>query len=197
MIRALDGRETKIGDFCTVPVQHKTNLGFISQTIQSFPQIRESFEVPNFENSLVSKLYSTWLSYLPAEKLIYDLNTNVDDRGSFTEIIKTANSGQFSVNISKPNITKGNHWHHSKNQKFVVAKGEALVQLRKLGKDDDGNDYPTIDFYVNGEKLQVLEMIPGYTHNIINLSKTEDLITFMWANEPFNPDKPDTFFEKV
>ncbi len=197
MIRALDGRETKIGDFCTVPVQYKTNLGFISQTIQSFPQIRESFEVPNFENSLVSKLYSTWLSYLPAEKLLYDLKTNIDDRGSFTEIIKTANSGQFSVNISKPNITKGNHWHHSKNEKFVVVKGEALVQLRKLGKDDDGNDYPTIDFYVNGEKLQVLEMIPGYTHNIINLSKTEDLITFMWANEPFNPDKPDTFFEKV
>ena len=197
MIRALAGNETKNGDFCTVPVQHRANIGFISETIKSFAQIRESLGVPSFENPLVSKLYSTWLSYLPPEKLVYDLKTNTDYRGSFTEIVKTASSGQFSVNISKPDITKGNHWHHSKNEKFVVVKGKALVQLRKLGKQSDGSNYPIIDLYVDGEKLQVLEMIPGYTHNIINLSKTEDLITFMWANEPFNPEKPDTFFEKV
>ena len=197
MIRALSGNETKDGDFCIVPVQHRASIGFISETIKNFVQIRENFGVPSFENSFVSKLYSTWLSYLPPEKLVYDLKTNSDYRGSFTEIVKTASSGQFSVNISKPDITKGNHWHHSKNEKFVVVKGKALVQLRKLGKQPDGSDYPIIDFYVDGEKLQVLEMIPGYTHNIINLSKTEDLITFMWANEPFNPEKPDTFFEKV
>ncbi|MBE6624252.1 MAG: SDR family oxidoreductase [Ruminococcaceae bacterium] len=197
MIRALKGKETKNGNFCSVPVQYSTTLGFIAETIKSFPQIREAFGVPNFENPLVSKLYSTWLSYLPTKKLFYNLKTNEDSRGTFTEIVKTANSGQFSVNISKPDITKGNHWHHSKNEKFVVVKGKALIQLRKLGKDEDGNDYPIIDFYVSGEKLQVIEMIPGYTHNIINLSKTEDLITFMWANEPFDPNKPDTFFEKV
>ncbi len=197
MIRALSGKELKDGDFCKVPVSYKTTLGFIAKTIESFPRIREDLGVPDFNNSLVSKLYSTWLSFLPAKKLIYDLKMNCDARGSFTEIIRTENRGQFSVNISKPQITKGNHWHHSKNEKFVVVKGEALIQLRKIGKDESGNDYPIVEFKVSGEKIQVVEMITGYTHNIINLSKTEDLITFMWANEPFNPQKPDTFFEEV
>ncbi len=197
MLRALGENETRNEKYCIVPITHKTTLGFIADTIKSFPEIRASLGVPSFTNPLVSKLYSTWLSYLPSEKFIYDLKMNVDDRGSFTEIIRTSDRGQFSVNISKPGITKGNHWHHSKNEKFVVVKGEALIQLRKIGKDENGNDYPIVEFKVSGEKIQVVEMITGYTHNIINLSQTEDLITFMWANEPFNPQKPDTFFEKV
>ncbi|MBR2295866.1 MAG: capsular polysaccharide biosynthesis protein CapF [Clostridia bacterium] len=197
MLRALGENETRNEKYCIVPITHKTTLGFIADTIKSFPEIRASLGVPSFTNPLVSKLYSTWLSYLPSEKFIYDLKMNIDDRGSFTEIIRTSDRGQFSVNISKPGITKGNHWHHSKNEKFVVVKGEALIQLRKIGKDENGNDYPIVEFKVSGEKIQVVEMITGYTHNIINLSQTEDLITFMWANEPFNPQKPDTFFEKV
>ncbi len=120
-----------------------------------------------------------------------------DNRGSFTEIIRTTDRGQFSVNVSNPGITKGNHWHHTKNEKFVVVKGEALIQLRRVGKQADGSAYPVEEFQVSGEKIQVVEMIPGYTHNIINLSDTEDLVTFMWANEPFDSAKPDTFFEKV
>lgn len=197
MIRALGGNETRTGNYCTVPVQYDASLGFIADTIKSFPEIREELGVPSFENPLVSKLYSTYLSYLPAEKFIYDLKMNCDPRGSFTEIIRTPDRGQFSVNISKPEITKGNHWHHSKNEKFVVVKGEALIQMRKIGVDENGNDYPVIEFKVSGDKIQVVEMITGYTHNIINTSKTEDLVTFMWANEPFDPSKPDTFFEKV
>ena len=197
MMRALGGNETRTGEYCTVPVQYDASLGFIADTIKSFPEIREELGVPSFENPLVSKLYSTYLSYLPAEKFIYDLKMNCDPRGSFTEIIRTPDRGQFSVNISKPEITKGNHWHHSKNEKFVVVKGEALIQMRKIGVDQNGNDYPVIEFKVSGDKIQVVEMITGYTHNIINTSKTEDLVTFMWANEPFDPSKPDTFFEKV
>mgnify|MGYP003404787440 FL=1 len=197
MLRALSGNENKDGDYCVVPVNHHTTLGFVADTIKSFPQIRASLHVPDFTDTLVSKLYSTYLSYLPADKFIYDLKMNCDNRGSFTEIIRTADRGQFSVNISKPGITKGNHWHHSKNEKFVVVKGTGLIQLRKIGKDENGNDYPVVNFNVSGEKIQVVEMITGYTHNIINLSDTDDLVTFMWANECFNPDKPDTFFEVV
>ena len=197
MLRALSGNENKDGDYCVAPVNHHTTLGFVADTIKSFPQIRASLHVPDFTDTLVSKLYSTYLSYLPADKFIYDLKMNCDNRGSFTEIIRTADRGQFSVNISKPGITKGNHWHHSKNEKFVVVKGTGLIQLRKIGKDENGNDYPVVNFNVSGEKIQVVEMITGYTHNIINLSDTDDLVTFMWANECFNPDKPDTFFEVV
>jgi UDP-2-acetamido-2,6-beta-L-arabino-hexul-4-ose reductase len=197
MLHALSGNETKNGAYCTVPVHYATTLGFIADTIKSFPEIRNSLGVPNFTDPLVSKLYSTWLSYLPSNKLMYDLKMNCDERGSFTEIIRTTDRGQFSINISKPGITKGNHWHHSKNEKFVVVKGTALIQLRKIGKDENGCDYPVIEFKVSGDKHQVVEMIPGYTHNIINLSETDELVTFIWANECFNPDKPDTFFEEV
>jgi UDP-2-acetamido-2,6-beta-L-arabino-hexul-4-ose reductase len=136
MIRALNGQETRVGDYCTVPVHHETTLGFIADTIRSFSEIRNSLGVPNFSDPLVSKLYSTWLSYLPADKFRYDLKMNVDQRGSFTEILRTPESGQFSVNISKPGVTKGNHWHHSKNEKFVVVKGTALIQLRRVGTDE-------------------------------------------------------------
>ncbi len=197
MINALSGKENRDGKYCAVPVHHETTLGFIADTIKSFPDIRASLGVPDFKQPLVAKLYSTYISYLPAEKLIYDLKMNCDNRGSFTEIIRTADRGQFSVNISKPGITKGNHWHHSKNEKFAVVKGEGLIQLRKIGKDDNGNDFPVVEFRVSGEKIQVVEMITGYTHNITNLSDTEDLVAFMWANECFDPDKPDTFFEVV
>lgn len=197
MINALSGKENRNMEYCTVPVHYETTLGFIADTIESFPDIRDSLGVPDFTDILVSKLYSTYLSYLPPEKFIYDLKMNCDNRGSFTEIIRTADRGQFSVNISRPGITKGNHWHHSKNEKFAVVKGEGIIQLRKIGKDENGDHFPIVEFRVSGEKIQVVEMIPGYTHNIINLSETEDLITFMWANECFDPEKPDTFWEVV
>lgn len=197
MLRALAGNPTRNGAFCAVPVEHHTTLGFIADTIRSFPEIRAVGGVPDFTDPLVSKLYSTYLSYLPADKFIYDLKMNEDPRGSFTEIIRTPDRGQFSVNISRPGITKGNHWHHSKNEKFLVVKGEGLIQLRKIGTDANGEPYPVVEFHVSEKKLQVVEMIPGYTHNIINLSKTEDMVTFMWANECFDPKRPDTFFEEV
>ncbi|WP_099205843.1 polysaccharide biosynthesis C-terminal domain-containing protein [Scatolibacter rhodanostii] len=197
MIRALNGEETRDEDFCCVPIEYEIKLGFLAEIISGFPKIRGSLEVPKFSDSLTKKLYSTWLSYLPADKFIYNLHMNIDDRGSFTEILRTSDRGQFSVNISKPNITKGNHWHHTKNEKFVVVKGNGLIQLRKIGKDENGNDYPVVEYHVSGEKIQAVEMIPGYTHNIINLSDTEDLVTFMWANECFDSNKPDTFFEEV
>ena len=198
LIRALCGQANREeGGFCAVPVHHETTLGVIADTILSFPALRETLSVPQLDDPLTKKLYSTYLSYLPANKFAYDLKMNCDDRGSFTEIIRTADRGQFSVNISKPGITKGNHWHHTKNEKFVVVKGEALIQLRRIGTQTDGSLWPVEEFRVSGDRIQVVEMIPGYTHNIINLSETEDLVTFMWANEPFDPAKPDTFYKEV
>ena len=198
MIQALRGNANRSDDgFCSVPVHHETTLGYIADHIRSFPAIQDAFGVPQMADPLVRKLFATYLSYLPADRFVYDLKMNCDSRGSFTEIIRTADRGQFSVNISKPGITKGNHWHHSKNEKFVVVKGTGLIQLRRIGTQIDGTPYPVHSFYVSGEKIQVVQMIPGYTHNIINLSETEDLITFMWADEAFDPAKPDTYFEKV
>ena len=191
MIRALRGEPTKAGEYCAVPVHHQTTLGFVADTILSFPDLRETLGVPQLDDPLVKKLYSTYLSYLPKEKFAYDLKMNCDPRGSFTEIIRTADRGQFSVNISKPGITKGNHWHHTKNEKFVVVSGHGLIQLRKIGTDE------VVEFEVSGERIRVVEMIPGYTHNIINLSDTQDLVTFMWANESFDADRPDTFYQEV
>ena len=152
---------------------------------------REKRAVPNTSDAFEAKLYATYLTYLPAEKFCYDLSMNCDARGSFTELLRTPDRGQVSVNISRPGITKGNHWHHTKHEKFIVVKGEGLIQLRRLGSDE------IVEFRVSGEKLQVVEMIPGYTHNIVNLSETEDLVTVMWANEPFDPARPDTFFLQV
>ena len=192
LIQALRGKANNLENgYCAVPVHYKTTLGWLADTILSFPKLREELGVPKLDDPLTRKLYSTYLSYLPAENFIYDLKMNRDDRGSFTEIIRTADRGQFSVNISKPGITKGNHWHHTKNEKFVVVHGHGLIQLRKIGSED------VAEFEVSGERIQVVEMIPGYTHKIINLSDTEDLVTFMWANEPFDPAKPDTFFQEV
>lgn len=191
LIAALSGKEHKEGDFCFVPIIHTITLGEIVELIESFKGMPDNLEVPKLDDPFTKKLYSTYLSYLPEEKFSYPLKMNVDNRGSFTEIIRTADRGQFSVNISKPGITKGEHWHHTKNEKFVVVKGHGLIQLRKIGTDE------VISFDVSGDRIEVVEMIPGYTHNIINLSETEDLVTFMWCNECFDPNCPDTYFEKV
>lgn len=191
LIAALDGREHHNGDYCEVSVVHAIPLGDIVALLRSFEDMHVNLGVPDLRDAFTKKLYSTYLSYLPKEKFTYPLKMNVDERGSFTEIIRTADRGQFSVNISKPGITKGQHWHHTKNEKFVVVSGHGLIQLRKIGTED------VINFEVSSEKIEVVEMIPGYTHNIINLSETEDLVTFMWCNECFDPKRPDTYFEWV
>lgn len=191
LIGALSGNEHREEDYCEVPIVHTITLGAIVDLIHSFKEMPTNLNVPDLSDAFTKKLYSTYLSYLPGEKFCYPLKMNVDERGSFTEIIRTIDRGQFSVNISKPGITKGQHWHHTKNEKFVVVSGHGLIQLRKIGTEE------VFNFEVSGEKIEVVEMIPGYTHNIINLSETEDLVTFMWCNECFNPNKPDTYFEKV
>lgn len=191
LINTLNGNEHRRGDYCYVPVEHTITLGEIVDLIYSFKDMPENLSVPDFGKPFTKKLYSTYLSYLPKAKFSYPLKMNVDGRGSFTEIIRTADRGQFSVNISKPGITKGQHWHNTKNEKFVVVSGHGLIQLRKIGTDE------VINFEVSGDKIEVVEMIPGYTHNIINLSDTDDLVTFMWCNECFDPNRPDTYFEPV
>lgn len=198
LIGALTGGEHRDGAFCVVPTSHRITLGAIVDLLHTFRRMPETLEVPDTTtDGFVKKLYSTYLSYLPEDRFAYDLKMNTDARGSFTEILRTADRGQFSVNVSKPGITKGQHWHHTKNEKFVVVHGHGLIQLRKVGKDEQGNDYPVVNYEVSGEKIRVVEMIPGYTHNIVNLSDTEDLVTFMWCNECFDPAKPDTYFEPV
>lgn len=198
LIAALTGNEHRRDEFCFVPQEHKVSLGEIVDLLHSFRDMPRTLGVPDLApGSFAKKLYSTYLSYLPAEKFIYDLKMNEDNRGSFTEMLRTADCGQFSVNISKPGITKGQHWHHTKNEKFIVVHGHGLIQLRKVGADENGQSYPVVNFEVSGDHIQVVEMIPGYTHNIINLSDTEDLVTFMWCNECFDPMHPDTFFEPV
>lgn len=199
MLNAPIGNENRRSDgYCYAEPTYKVTLGEIVDLLYEFKSSRNTKLVPDMtEGSFSKKLYATYLSYLAPDNFAYKLNMNCDNRGSFTEILRTANAGQFSVNISKPGITKGQHWHHTKNEKFVVVKGHGLIQLRKIGIDENGNPYPVVNYNVNGNEITVVEMIPGYTHNIINLSDTEDLITFMWCNECFNPDKPDTFFEEV
>lgn len=190
-----DGIETVLcenGKYCAVPVAHKATLGEIVDLLYAFADQPKTLVMPEIpQNSFAKKLYSTYLSYLPKEKAAFGLKMNVDDRGSFTELLKTASCGQFSVNISKPGITKGQHWHNTKWEFFIVVSGEGLIQQRKIGSDD------VLEFRVSGEKIEAVHMLPGYTHNIINLSKTENLVTVMWANEAFDPNKPDTFWEKV
>ena len=198
LIGALTGGEHRDGEFCCVPTSHKITLGEIVELLRSFRQMPETLDVPDTTaNGFAKKLYATYLSYLPPDRFAYDLKMNSDPRGSFTEIVRTADRGQFSVNISKPGITKGQHWHHTKNEKFVVVHGHGLIQLRKVGTDENGHSYPVVEYEVSGERIQVVEMIPGYTHNIINLSTTEDLVTVMWASESFDPNRPDTYFEPV
>lgn len=192
LVRALGGNPNRDGDYCRVPVEHKATLGEIVDLIYAFHDQPTTLLMPEIpHNSFAKKLYSTYLSYLPADKAIFDLKMNVDDRGSFTELLKTASCGQFSVNISKPGITKGQHWHHTKWEFFMVVSGTGRIEQRKIGTDE------VLTFDVSGEHIQAVQMLPGYTHNIINLSETQDLVTVMWANELFDPNKPDTFFEKV
>ncbi len=190
-----DGVETLAsanGRFCTVAGTYKVKLGEIVELLEKFKNQPDSLVMPKIpENSFAKKLYSTYLSYLPKGKIAFPLKMNCDARGSFTEILKTADCGQFSVNISNPGITKGQHWHNTKWEFFIVVSGHGLIQMRKIGSDE------VLNFEVSGEKIEAVHMIPGYTHNIINLSETENLVTVMWANEHFNPNKPDTFFEVV
>ena len=199
LIGAMSGKAHRNDDgYCFVPVEHKITLGEIVDLLYSFKESRDSKMVPDMtKGGFVTKLYSTYLSYLPEDAFAYPLKMNVDERGSFTEILRTANAGQFSVNVSKPGITKGEHWHHSKNEKFVVVSGKGRIQFRKIGIDPaTGESYPVIDYVVSGEKIEVVDIPTGYTHNIINEGDT-DLVTFMWCNECFDPQKPDTFFQKV
>ncbi len=190
-----DGVDTVLcdtGRYCAAPITHKVTLGEIVELLNAFKNQPKTLVMPEIPyNSFAKKLYSTYLSYLPKEAASFPLKMNVDDRGSFTELMKTTNCGQFSVNISKPGITKGQHWHNTKWEFFIVVSGEGLIQQRKIGSDE------VLEFRVSGEKIEAVHMLPGYTHNIINLSKTENLVTVMWANETFDPNHPDTFGEVV
>ena len=180
------------GAYCRVPVSHRVTLGEIVRLLHSFHDQPRTLLLPEIpEGSFEKKLYSTYLSYLPPEKIAFPLKMNVDERGSFTELLKTASCGQVSVNISKPGITKGQHWHNSKWEFFMVVAGHGLIQERRIGSDEK------IEFEVSGDQIQAVHMLPGYTHNIINLSETESLVTVMWANELFDPSRPDTYFEEV
>ena len=192
MIDALRGRAHRDGAYCVVPITHKVTLGGIVELLDSFKAQPQTLLMPQIPaGSFAKKLYSTYLSYLPREKASFPLKMNCDPRGSFTELLKTENCGQFSVNISKPGITKGQHWHHTKWEFFIVVAGRALIQQRRVGSDE------VLNFEVSGEKIEAVHMLPGYTHNIINLSDTEDLVTLMWANEQFDSKNPDTFYEEV
>lgn len=204
LLDALDGNEhhctfdgintilTDGGKYCAAPTTYKVTLGEIVDLLESFKNQPKTLIMPEIPaNSFAKKLYSTYLSYLPKEAVSFPLKMSEDARGSFTELIKTANCGQFSVNISKPGVTKGQHWHHTKWEYFIVVAGHGLIQERKIGTDE------VIEFEVTGDKIEAIHMLPGYTHNIINLSENENLVTVMWANEAFDPQHPDTFFEKV
>lgn len=196
MILALSGKEhTAVENgrtYGVVPVTHSVTLGEIVSHLHAFHDQPTSLQMPSLPSgSFAKKLYSTYLSYLPADKVAFPLKMNVDARGSFTELLRTDSCGQFSVNISKPGITKGEHWHHTKWEFFIVVSGNALIRQRRIGSDE------VLEFRVGGDRIEAVHMLPGYTHNIINLSDTEDLVTLMWANEPFDPARPDTFGEKV
>lgn len=204
MLAALEGKEHRCefngvetilqedGRYCAAPVTHKVTLGEIVELLHAFSRQPDTLVMPEIPpHSFAKKLYSTYLSYLPKEKVAFPLKMNVDARGSFTELLRTENCGQVSVNISKPGITKGEHWHHSKWEFFMVVSGHALIRERKIGTDE------VLEFEVSGREIKAVHMLPGYTHNIINLSETEDLVTVMWANEAFDPSRPDTYYEPV
>lgn len=190
LVNALEGEENRSGDFCEVPVVHTITLGKIVELIYSFKESREERSIPDMSDDFTKKLYSTYLSYLPKDQFSYELKMNVDNRGSFTEFIKTLDRGQVSVNISKPGITKGNHWHHTKNEKFLVVSGKGVIRFRKIDSDE------ILEYFVSGDKLEVVDIPTGYTHNIENIGDT-DMVTIMWANEQFDPEKPDTYYLEV
>ena len=192
MLDALEGREHQKEGFCYCPVTHKATLGHIVELLHQFANQPQTLLIPEIPSgSFEKKLYSTYLSYLPKEKVAFPLKMNVDERGSFTELVHTQNCGQMSINISKPGITKGQHWHHTKWEFFIVVSGHGLIQERRIGSNE------ILEFEVSGEHIQCVHMLPGYTHNIINLSDTENLVTVMYCNEVFNPEKPDTYYEEV
>lgn len=204
MVAALKGEEhhcefdgidtvlTESGRYCAAPVTHKVTLGEIVDLLNEFHEQPKSLTIPEIPaGSFAKKLYSTYLSYLPKEKVAFQLKMNEDNRGSFTELLRSTNCGQVSINISKPGITKGEHWHNTKWEFFIVVSGRGLIQMRRIGSDE------VLEFEVSGDKIEAVHMLPGYTHNIINLSDTENLVTVMWANESFDPNRADTFFEKV
>ena len=204
MLQALQGRPHRCdydglavqpsaqGRYCYAPGTHKATLGEIADWLETFHDQPKTLRMPEIpDGSFAKKLYSTYLSYLPKEAVRFALKMNADERGSFTELLKTAGCGQFSVNISKPGVTKGQHWHHSKWEFFIVVSGHGLIEERRIGSDE------VLSFEVSGDKIEAVHMLPGYTHNLINLSDTENLVTLMWANEPFDPRRPDTYFEKV
>lgn len=198
ILNALEDCANKTSSFSEVQPVYEVSLLEIVTLLKSFKEQRNTLVMPSIpENSFAKKLYSTYLSYLPAEKVTKELKMNVDARGSFTEILKTLTHGQFSVNISKPNITKGEHWHNSKWEIFIVVSGEGLIQQRRIGVDENGVPYPIINTKVSGEKIEAVYILPGYTHNIINLSNDKDLVTLMWVNEVFDKKHPETYFEKV
>ena len=191
-IAALGGNANKDGEYCRIPTVHTIKLGEIVDLLYKFKGQPKDIVMPEIpHNSFAKKLYSTYLSYLPKEKVCFPLKMNKDDRGSFTELLKTEKCGQISVNISKPGITKGQHWHNTKWEFFIVVSGHGLIQERKIGTDE------VLEFEVSGDEIKAVHMLPGYTHNIINLSETENLVTVMWANEQFDPSKPDTYYEEV
>ena len=192
LIGALNGLEHRQGDYCEVPVVHTVTLGKIVELLYGFKESRNTLGVPDLGDAFTKKLYSTYLSYLPEDAFGYPLKMNVDARGSFTEIIRPPDRGQFSVNISKPRITKGNHWHHTKNEKFLVVSGKGVIRFRDMN-DPDGK---VLEYFVSGDKLEVIDIPTGYTHNIENLGDT-DMVTFMWCNECFDPERPDTYYEEV
>lgn len=191
LIGCLANKATKTGDYYKVNIEHEIKLGEIVQLIKSFKETRTTLQVPNLSDAFTKKLYSTYLSYLPEDQFSYPLKMNIDDRGSFTEFIKSPDRGQVSVNISKPGITKGNHWHHTKNEKFLVVSGKGAIRFRKVDEPSE-----VIEYIVSGEKLEVLDIPVGYTHNIENLDET-DMVTIMWVNEIFDPERPDTYFDVV
>lgn len=190
LIEALTGDEHHNDDFCEVPIVHNITLGKIVDLLNEFKASRTSLSVPNMSDAFTKKLYATYLSYLPTDMFSYPLKMNIDNRGSFTEIIRTQDRGQFSVNISKPHITKGEHWHHTKNEKFCVVSGKGVIRFRKIDSTE------VIEYFVSGDRIEVVDIPTGYTHNIENLGET-DMVTFMWCCEPFDPTHPDTYFEKV
>lgn len=189
-INAMEGKPTMEGKFCIVPVIHKVKLCKLVELIQGFKESRKNLSIPNMDDSFTKKLYSTYLSYLPEDKFSYDLEMNADNRGSFTEFIRTSERGQVSVNISKPGITKGNHWHHTKNEKFLVVSGEGLIRFRNINSEE------ITEYRVSGEKLEVVDIPTGYTHSIVNVGDT-DMVTIMWTNECFDPENPDTYYLEV
>lgn len=189
-LKALEGKPTRENDHCIVPVSYPITIGALAETIRSFKESRNNLSIPDMSNPLVKNLYSTYLSFMPEDEFSYPLKMNVDNRGSFTEITRTPDRGQVSVNISKPGVTKGNHWHHTKNEKFLVVSGKGVIRFRKIDSDE------VIEYYVSGDKMEVVDIPTGYTHNIENLGD-KDMVTIMWANECFDPDKPDTYYLEV